>query len=89
MRYSRTVEDAGPYKPSPAEKGDGLRWLRRAPFTRFSVVDRGLRAVEGAFPVAVPEKIYGLALSLIFSTVAMFAKGKLTVLGVAEDKPHP
>jgi hypothetical protein len=47
------------------------------------------RAVEGAFPVAVPEKICGLALSLIFSTAAMFAKGKLAVLGVAEDKPHP
>ncbi|MBO5355949.1 MAG: hypothetical protein J6B09_07785, partial [Clostridia bacterium] len=41
---------------------------------------------EDAFPVAVPEKICGLALSLIFSTAAMFAKGKLAVLGVAEDK---
>ena len=55
----------------------------------FFVVGRRLRAVEGAFPVAVPEKICGLALSLIFSTAAMFAKGKLAVLGVAEDKPHP
>ena len=47
------------------------------------------RTAEDVFPVAVPEKICGLALSLIFSTAAMFAKGKLAVLGVAEDKPHP
>jgi hypothetical protein len=37
---------------------------------RRPIVGRGSRAVEGAFPVAVPEKICGLALSLIFSTAA-------------------
>jgi hypothetical protein len=58
-------------------------------FLHFPVVGCGSRTVEDVFPVAVPEKICGLALSLIFSTAAMFAKGKLAVLGVAEDKPRP
>ena len=47
-----------------------LRALPCAQDDTFGLSWSRMRAVEGAFPVAVPEKICGLALSLIFSTAA-------------------
>ena len=48
---SRTAEDVGPYKPSPAEKVARHRATdEESDFVRCSIIDRGSRTVEGAGP---------------------------------------